>query len=99
MMRRRGRLWCLVCVIALAAPGAPAQAADGGWAGLGPVWAWLEPWLPWAVETADQCASIDPDGRCRGGLAAATSDQGSSIDPDGGSSATSDQGSSIDPNG
>jgi len=103
-MRRRGRLWLVVVLLALAGPVAPARAAEPGWADLGRVWAWLESWLPWTVETGDQCSHIDPDGRCRGGVAADIGDQCAGIDPNGrcrGSVAadTVDQCSHIDPNG
>jgi hypothetical protein len=87
----------LVALIALAGSAAPARAAEPGWADLGRVWTWLETWMPWSVETGDQCAGIDPNGRCRGDFAADAVDQGLSIDPDG--SATSDQGLWIDPDG
>ena len=97
-MRPRKRLWCFVLLLVLAGPVAPVHAAEGAWSGPGHFWAWLESWLLWSEETADQCSSIDPNGRCGGG-GSATSEQGPWIDPDGGASATSEQGSSIDPNG
>lgn len=65
MRSPRRRLWCLVLLmlIALAGPGAPAQAAEKE-AGsiLSRVWAWLEDWFPWAVAAGEQCAGIDPNG-------------------------------------
>lgn len=102
-MRRRGTLCSLVVLIALTGTAAPARATEPGWADLGRVWTWLEFWMPWVVETGDQCSSIDPDGRCRGGFAADAVDQCGMIDPNGrcggANAATSDQGLSIDPDG
>jgi hypothetical protein len=101
-MRRRGRLWCFVVLLALAGPVAPAHAAERAWPDLGRVWAWLESWLPEMLATGDQCLGIDPNGRCREGLTAATVDQCAGIDPNGrcgGGSATSDQSGYIDPDG
>ncbi|HKH48147.1 MAG TPA: hypothetical protein VKM72_26105 [Thermoanaerobaculia bacterium] len=96
-------MWLIMVLLALAGPVAPAHAAESGWADLSGVWTWLESWLPWMVETGDQCSSIDPNGGCRGDVAAATVDQCSHIDPDGRcggtDSLTSDQGFSVDPDG
>jgi hypothetical protein len=104
LMSRRGRLWFIVVLIALAAPVAPAYAAEPAWTDPGRAWAWLVSWLPWAVEAGDQCLSIDPNGRCRGDFAAVTVDQCSHIDPNGGcrgdfAAAAVDQCAGIDPNG
>jgi hypothetical protein len=90
----------LALAVALAGPGAPAQAAGPAtqagwrWPSLAAVWAWI----------VDCGIMIDPNGRCAAAATVQTDcDRGIHIDPDGRCAAAStvqtDCGIHIDPNG